>query len=114
MMHQLYRHFDMYGRLLYVGISVSALGRLAQHKHTAEWFNNIATITVVNYDTRGELEKAEIEAIRKERPKYNTRHNQLPAELQVEQVKVVKVMYRESCYADEDYGDPSEWECVEI
>ena len=38
----LYRHFAADGSLLYVGISLSALNRLGQHKQNAEWFDKIS------------------------------------------------------------------------
>jgi hypothetical protein len=49
---QLCRHFDADGRLLNVGISVSATGRLAQHKMIAAWFRLIANITVETFPTQ--------------------------------------------------------------
>jgi hypothetical protein len=68
---QLYRHFDAEGRLLYVGISLSAIHRLAQHKKTAEWHKNIAKVTVETFETREAALLAETIAIQKENPIYN-------------------------------------------
>lgn len=67
----LYRHFDAGGRLLYVGISVNALARLAGHKSNSEWFSQIATVTVEHFSRRRDAEKAERRAIREEKPEHN-------------------------------------------
>lgn len=68
---QLYRHFNAEGELLYVGISMSALIRLAGHKYESHWYDQIAMITIENYDTISEAKEAEKVAIRSENPKYN-------------------------------------------
>jgi hypothetical protein len=70
-MEQLYRHFDKEGILLYVGISYNALTRLNQHKRTALWFKDIVNVTIEQFETRKEVEEAELIAIRTEKPKYN-------------------------------------------
>ena len=69
----LYRHFDKDGRLLYVGISLSALSRLAQHREHRHWFDAIARVEIQSYPTRQAAREAERESIRKERPEYNIR-----------------------------------------
>jgi hypothetical protein len=66
----LYRHFDAAGQLLYVGISKSAIARLAQHSDKP-WLDDLATMKVEYFPTRGEAEAAEIAAIRTERPMHN-------------------------------------------
>lgn len=69
----LYRHFDAAGVLLYVGISLSAVQRLAQHRDKP-WFRQIARVDVEWFDDRGQAERAEVAAIRRERPAHNVRH----------------------------------------
>jgi len=69
--HYLYRHFNKDGELLYVGITVSVVGRLVQHKAGSFWFDEIATITIEKYPTHAEVAKAEEDAIKKESPIYN-------------------------------------------
>jgi hypothetical protein len=66
----LYRHFDINGRLLYVGISLNAAARLSQHR-TSKWFNEIASVTVEHFDDAQAAKRAEGEAIFKELPLYN-------------------------------------------
>jgi hypothetical protein len=70
----LYRHFDADGRLLYVGVSLSAIGRLAEHKQGAEWFWLIARVEVTAYANRRTVLKAERIAIQREKPLHNIRH----------------------------------------
>ena len=48
----LYRHFTADGTLLYVGISLSALNRLGQHRQNAEWFDKIARVEIEHFPTR--------------------------------------------------------------
>jgi predicted GIY-YIG superfamily endonuclease len=74
-MTQLYRHYDSQDNLLYVGISKSAINRLSQHFRTAEWFKDIARISVENFATREEALEAEKLAIKTEYPWYNKTHN---------------------------------------
>lgn len=70
----LYRHFNGEGQLLYVGISLSAIQRLAQHKEHSDWFESIANVTIEQFDTREEALKAERAAIFHERPLHNIQH----------------------------------------
>jgi len=68
---QLYRHFDAEGRLLYVGISLSAVERLKQHVARAGWSAEIVSITVETHPDREAAMKAERRAVEQERPLYN-------------------------------------------
>lgn len=70
MAHQLYRHWGKNGDLLYVGISLSAVNRLSQHKDSF-WFDEIEKVTIESFANREVLKLAEIEAIRNERPLHN-------------------------------------------
>lgn len=71
----LYRHFDAFGSLLYVGISLSWLMRTKAHSKSAEWFEEVARVTIEQFATREEAMEAEREAIRREKPRYNVVHN---------------------------------------
>jgi len=71
----LYRHWDADGNLLYVGISLSAVHRLTQHKRDSHWHDSIANMTIEWFDNRREALAAEREAIRMERPIFNKMHN---------------------------------------
>jgi hypothetical protein len=68
---QLYRHFDDEGRLLYVGISLSAITRLAQHRSASHWSRAIVRVEIEHFDTRREALMAEAKAIIEERPLHN-------------------------------------------
>lgn len=71
----LYRHFDKDDVLLYVGISLSAVNRTAQHVHQSDWAKFIARIEIETYPSRDAALAAEREAILAEHPVFNTVHN---------------------------------------
>jgi hypothetical protein len=71
----LYRHYAANGELLYVGISLSHMTRMAAHRCKARWFQQVANITLEHFDSFSAARKAEQEAIRAERPRYNTQHS---------------------------------------
>lgn len=70
----LYRHWDAEGNLLYVGISLSPLVRLCQHRDASAWYSAIATVTVAWFDSREQAAEAEVVAIKTEGPKHNVVH----------------------------------------
>lgn len=74
----LYRMFDEDGRLLYVGISTSALTfeRLRNHKNGSHFFPLVRTITIEHVSSQEDLRAAEVIAIKNERPVYNKQLNQ--------------------------------------
>ena len=80
-MNKLYRHFDIDGNLLYIGISVSFMVRLSSHKQHSSWFNSIARTEYTPYPTRKAAALAEKEAIATEKPLYNIIHNSLSKEI---------------------------------
>lgn len=67
----LYRHFDAGGQLLYVGISLNAVQRLAQHRDTAHWFARLARVEVEWHVDREAALRAEACAIAAEAPLHN-------------------------------------------
>jgi hypothetical protein len=72
--HHLYRHFNAAGQLLYVGISFSALHRLADHKDQSAWFWSIARVEVQGFKRREDAALTEKIAIRLEKPMHNIAH----------------------------------------
>jgi hypothetical protein len=66
----LYRHYDAEGRLLYVGISLSAVQRLAQHADK-DWSADIRRVEIEMHPDRGTAEAAEKAAIKAENPVHN-------------------------------------------
>ena len=89
-MAQLYRHFGAGGELLYVGISASALRRLAEHKQVSAWFNEIRTVTIESLPDREAALAAERDAVANEQPKFNVQHKV---------VRIVKVLEKEQAAA---------------
>lgn len=75
----LYRFFDAENELLYVGITCNPSARIKAHKSDKEWWADVASMTMEHFDTREELEEAERNAIRIERPRFNIIHNNLAA-----------------------------------
>ena len=67
----LYRHFDERENLLYVGVSLSTIQRLAQHRYHSHWFNSISKVTIEQFPSREEALEAERTAIQKEEPLHN-------------------------------------------
>lgn len=67
----LYRHFDENGTLLYVGVSLSAMHRLGQHKEHSHWYERIKNVTIEKFETRESALHAETMAIVHEKPEYN-------------------------------------------
>jgi hypothetical protein len=71
--HQLYRHYDTCGNLLYVGVALCSVDRLAQHRCRSGWFDRIATVRIEHFAAEGAALLAEAKAIRGERPLFNLR-----------------------------------------
>lgn len=72
----LYRHFANDGKLLYVGISLSTIARLSQHREASGWYCEISSISIEKFKSREEAIEAEKIAIKAERPKYNIVHKE--------------------------------------
>lgn len=66
-----YRFFDKAGCLLYVGIAYDPAERWRHHATKAAWWKDAVDNTIDWYDTRAEAERAELAAIRYEKPLYN-------------------------------------------
>lgn len=67
----LYRAYSVTDQLLYVGISLSVMQRLSQHKTSSAWFKGASRIEVEWYPSRKAALEAELIAIRNEQPIYN-------------------------------------------
>lgn len=70
----LYRHFAADGSLLYVGISLSPLARLSQHRDSSPWYGEIARVEVEWHPNREAALAAEKAAIQAEGPRHNVIH----------------------------------------
>lgn len=72
----LYRFYDADGTLLYIGISKSAIARMAQHADDKSWWHDVARMEVERIaGQRRNAEQAERHAIATEKPKHNIVHN---------------------------------------
>lgn len=98
----LYRHFDSSGKLLYVGISLSALNRLGQHAEHAGWFGDIATVRIEHFPSREEALQAERMAIISERPVCNIVHRKAMIEAQIAAEKQAKQALADAAAAKAD------------
>lgn len=67
----LYRYYDVDGRLLYVGISFSAFARAERHRRKAEWWGRAVTMKIEHHESRETALVAEARAIRNEMPIHN-------------------------------------------
>jgi excinuclease UvrABC nuclease subunit len=79
----LYRHFDASGTLLYVGISLNAFQRLAQHRADSHWFSQITRVEIEWLDSRSLALEAEANAITRELPRFNVQRARLPKDATV-------------------------------
>lgn len=72
----LYRLYDSGDRLLYVGIAKDPERRWWQHARDRadSWWPDVARKSVEWFDTREAAEGAEVEAIKREGPPYNSAH----------------------------------------
>lgn len=71
----LYRFYDTYGQLLYVGITRRGRGRFHDHAADKAWWAAVHTARIEHYETRQDALLAEAAAIRDEAPLHNTQHN---------------------------------------
>jgi hypothetical protein len=74
----LYRHYDDHSILLYVGISLSAIYRLSQHRLTSTWISSAVRMETMWFNTREEAKAAEKKAIQIEKPIHNVKYNKPP------------------------------------
>lgn len=84
-----YRAFDAFGQLLYVGCTVDADVRLAAHAKTAGWWVFHERITRTEYPAQDEASDAEAKAIATEHPRWNHQGRTVPKPAGVEYEKDV-------------------------
>lgn len=71
--HVLYRFYDADGQLLYVGITNSISRRFKAHASDKPWWPDVADCRIAFYPSRAALARAEEDAIKYEKPRYNIR-----------------------------------------
>jgi predicted GIY-YIG superfamily endonuclease len=72
--HVLYRFYDVYGSLLYVGITRNLGSRWRSHNKDKPWWKDVVSASVEHFDSEDDAADAEYRAIRTERPVWNIRH----------------------------------------
>lgn len=92
----LYRHYNLSGELLYIGISANAMKRIEEHKKS-HWVQNITRIEIQYFDERDDAKKAESLAIKSEFPLFNIAHKPPP-------ISEAEKLF-ERIYNNEDFGD---------
>jgi predicted GIY-YIG superfamily endonuclease len=90
----LYRHFDKNNCLLYVGISLSSISRLAQHQDASHWFAEIVSVKIETFANRQDALEAERAAIIKENPRHNLKRPSF------KEVKAAEVKLADASRAD--------------
>jgi predicted GIY-YIG superfamily endonuclease len=72
----LYRHFDVAGNVLYIGVSMDPEGRWMAHRGNQEpWIHQAVRRADEWHDSRPDALAAEAAAIKAERPPFNGKHN---------------------------------------
>lgn len=66
-----YKHYSESDQLLYIGHSCSTLHRLAAHKSSSSWFDQVATIRLEWHKTKKAMLRAERQLIAKHQPPFN-------------------------------------------
>lgn len=69
----LYRFYDRFGDLLYVGVSWNPLRRWATHRSRSAWFDRASRVVVDVYSSEREALRVEREWIRNAKPTWNIR-----------------------------------------
>ena len=70
-----YRYYDKFGILLYVGITSQRTARNQQHNRDKDWWPLVVKQEVEHYDSRESAEVQEAELIRKNWTPFNKQHN---------------------------------------
>jgi hypothetical protein len=76
-----YRYFDVFGILIYVGITAQRMARNSQHNLDKTWWGFVARQEVEHFSSRPDAHRREIELIQEFRPPFNTQHNPMAQEM---------------------------------
>ena len=71
----IYKYFDEYGVLIYVGITNGGIRRQREHNKDKSWWQYVASQTVEHHESRGVALEREAELICTHQPPFNTQHN---------------------------------------
>jgi predicted GIY-YIG superfamily endonuclease len=70
-----YKYYDRFGVLIYVGITSARRARQQQHNSDKAWWLLVASQQVEHFNTRDEARQREVELIQSFRPPFNKQHN---------------------------------------
>lgn len=70
-MNVVYRAFSKDNELLYIGVTQDLKNRIINHKSSKKWWIEVDRIDEESFDNKVSAMKAEVDAIRLEKPKYN-------------------------------------------
>lgn len=68
-----YRVYDVWGRLIYVGATLDLPSRLNSHRTNAWWARQVGSVKATVHPTKGEARRVEAAAIAEEKPRWNRR-----------------------------------------
>lgn len=69
-----YRCYDAFGELLYIGCTENLNQRIRGHENTSPWWFSVADIRLEHFTSAMDARRAERAAIRSEHPKFNRAH----------------------------------------
>jgi hypothetical protein len=70
-----YKYYDRYNVLIYVGITNQGSGRNRQHNHDKDWWDLVAQQEIEHFLDRDDARRREEALIRQFRPPFNRQHN---------------------------------------
>ena len=85
-----YRYYDAYGVLIYVGVTKRGAARNAEHNESKAWWRFAARQEVDHYDSDEEARRNERAAIIESRPPFNKQHNPMHEEIREAYLRMVE------------------------
>jgi uncharacterized protein len=102
-----YRHYDRYGNLLYVGVTNRGERRMKEHAKDKVWWSVVSHTRYEHYDNRQAALDREAHLIRAYSPPFNKVHNEVSDEMRsvyMEHAPDAIVRSRPPAAADNSYG----------
>lgn len=85
-----YRYYDRFGILLYVGITSRSTSRNQEHNKSKIWWHYVAWQEVDHYPSREVAHRHEVELIEKFAPPFNVQHNRDHARMKLAYLAVIE------------------------
>ena len=74
-MYNVYIHLNKDGEIIYIWKSKNLLSRQRSHRDNSNWFNDIDKIEYINFNSKIEMDVAELYLINKHTPINNKKDN---------------------------------------